>query len=155
LSDSWILLAGTLGRLVSGWRARFGAAGKSPEHLRLGVRGEKLACAFLRREGYKILYRNFRGRRGGEVDVICRDKDTLVFAEVKTRTREDFGRPADAVNAVKQKLIARGALAWLQLLDNPEILVRFDVVEVVLSDENEPRIELVRNAFQLPAPYIY
>jgi putative endonuclease len=137
------------------WRARFSRATQSPEHLRLGTRGEKLACAFLRREGYKILYRNFRGRRGGEVDIVCRDDDTLVFVEVKTRTREDFGRPADAVNAAKQKLIARGALAWLQLLDNPDILVRFDVVEVVMSAEGEPRIELVRDAFQLPAPYIY
>jgi putative endonuclease len=141
--------------LSKDWRSRFWRATQSPEHLLLGSRGEKLACAFLRREGYKILYRNFRGRRGGEVDIVCRDNDTLVFVEVKTRTREDFGRPADAVNAAKQKLIARGALAWLQLLDNPDILVRFDVVEVVLSDEREPRIELVRDAFPLPAPYIY
>lgn len=127
----------------------------SPEHLRLGTRGEKLACAFLRRQGYKILYRNFRGRSGGEVDIVCRDGDTLVFVEVKTRTREDFGRPADAINAAKQKLIARGALGWLQLLDNPDILVRFDVVEVMIGDDREPRMELVRDAFQLPAPYVY
>jgi putative endonuclease len=134
------------------WRARFAAV---PEHLRLGIRGEKIACSFLRRKGYKVLYRNFRGRRGGEVDIVCRDDDTLVFVEVKTRTREDFGRPADAINLAKQKLIARGALAWLQLLDNPDILVRFDVVEVVISENGEPRIELVRDAFRLPAPYIY
>lgn len=114
-----------------------------------------MACAFLRHNGYKILYRNFRGRRGGEVDIVCRDDDTLVFVEVKTRTREDFGRPADAVNAAKQKLIARGALAWLQLLDNPDILVRFDVVEVMIGDNGRARMELVRDAFQLPAPYIY
>ena len=137
------------------WRTAFAHSVQPPEHLRLGARGEKLACAFLRHEGYKILYRNFRGRRGGEVDIVCRDRDTLVFVEVKTRTREDFGRPADAINAAKQKLIARGGLAWLQLLDNPDILVRFDVVEVLLSDDGEPGIELVRDAFQLPAPYIY
>jgi putative endonuclease len=141
--------------IANRWRTRFGGRSKSPEHLQLGVRGEKMACAFLRREDYKILYRNFRGRRGGEVDIVCRDNDTLVFVEVKTRTREDFGRPADAVNAAKQKLIARGGLAWLQLLDNPDILVRFDVVEVVMAENGEPRIELVRDAFQLPAPYIY
>ena len=119
------------------------------------MRGEKLAAEFLRRQGYKILYRNFRARRGGEVDIVCRDLDTLVFVEVKTRTREDFGRPFEAVDAAKQKLIARGALAWLQLLDNPDILFRFDVVEVVLSDEPAPQIELLRDAFQLPSPYIY
>ncbi len=149
------LLDRSLATLSSAWRTRF-IRGQPPEHLRLGARGEKLACAYLRREGYKILYRNFRGRRGGEVDIVCRDRDTLVFAEVKTRTREDFGRPADAVNAAKQKLISRGALAWLQLLDNPDVLVRFDVVEVIIGGNGgPPRIELVRNAFQLPAPYIY
>jgi putative endonuclease len=141
--------------LANYWRAHFPHLAQSPEHLRLGARGEKLACTFLRREGYKILARNFRGRRGGEVDIVCRDDDTLVFVEVKTRTREDFGRPAEAINAAKQKLIARGALAWLQLLDNPDILVRFDVVEVIIAGNGEPRIELVRDAFQLPAPYIY
>ncbi len=147
--------AQTLGKLASRWRQRFAPPPESREHLRLGARGEKLACGFLRREGYKILYRNFRGRRGGEVDIVCRDDDTLVFVEVKTRSREDFGRPADAVNAAKQKLIARGALAWLQLLDNPDILVRFDIVEVMINDDGSARMELVRDAFQLPAPYIY
>src|SRR6267378_717063 len=120
--------------LTNRWRHRFSRSRELSEHLRLGARGEKLACAFLRRKGYRILYRNFRARHGGEVDIVCRDRDTLVFVEVKTRTREDFGRPVEAVNAAKRKLIARGALAWLQLLDNPEILVRFDVVEIVLAE---------------------
>lgn len=137
------------------WRNRFSHSKVLSEHLQLGARGEKLACDFLRREGYKILARNFRARRGGEVDIVCRDDDTLVFVEVKTRSREDFGRPAEAVNAVKRKLISRGALAWLQLLDNPDILVRFDVVEIVQTEDGKPRIELIRNAFQLSAPYIY
>jgi putative endonuclease len=101
------------------------------------------------------LYRNFRARRGGEVDVICRDNDTLVFVEVKTRTGEDFGRPFEAVNVAKQKLISRGALAWLQLLDNPDILFRFDVVEIILAEDAPPRIEVLRDAFKLPSPYIY
>lgn len=123
--------------------------------MQVGARGEKLACEFLRHNGYKILYRNFRARRGGEVDVICRDNDTLVFVEVKTRTSEDFGRPFEAVNLAKQRLISRGALAWLQLLDNPDILFRFDVVEIIVAEEAQPRIELLRDAFKLPSPYIY
>ncbi len=108
-----------------------------------------------RRHGYKILYRNFRGRRGGEIDIVCRDRDTLVFVEVKTRADEDFGRPIDAVDREKQIRISRGGLAWLRLLDDPDILFRFDVVEVLLSDDAKPRLELIQNAFQLPKPYIY
>ena len=83
-----------LGNLAIRWRKRFSRSVELPEHLRLGARGEKLARHFLRRNGYKILYRNFRGRRGGEVDIVCRDADTLAFVEVKTRTGEEFGRPA-------------------------------------------------------------
>jgi len=141
--------------LTNRWRHRFSRSRELSEHLRLGARGEKLACAFLRRKGCRILYRNFRARHGGEVDIVCRDRDTLVFVEVKTRTREDFGRPVEAVNAAKRKLIARGALAWLQLLDNPDILVRFDVVEIVLAEDGQPCFELIRDAFPLSAPYTY
>ena len=141
--------------LTNRWRHRFSRSRELSEHLRLGARGEKLACGFLRRKGYRILYRNFRARHGGEVDIVCRDRDTLVFVEVKTRTREDFGRPFDAVNRAKQQHISRGGLAWLRLLDNPEILFRFDVVEVLIAESAAPRLELIRNAFQLPEPYIY
>ena len=124
-------------------------------HLRRGARGEKLACRFLRHNGYKILYRNFKGRSGGEIDIVCRDDDTLVFVEVKTRTREDFGRPVAAVDRQKQKRISRGGLAWLRMLDNPDILFRFDVVEVIMTDDAKPRLELIKNAFPLSKPYLY
>ena len=139
--------------LSNRWRSRF--SNSRPQHLRLGTRGEKLACQFLKRNGYKILYRNFRGRTGGEIDIVCRDGDTLVFIEVKTRTSEDFGRPFDAVDRNKQKRIARGGLAWLRLLNDPDILFRFDVVEVIIAEGAEPRLEVLRNAFSLPEPYIY
>src|SRR5437764_12024742 len=144
-------LVRSIADLSNRWRSRFSPS--RPEHLRLGTRGEKLACRFLRRNGYKVLYRNFRGRSGGEIDIVCRDKDTLVFVEVKTRTREDFGRPFDAINRNKQKRIARGGLAWLRLLNNPDILFRFDVVEVIIVEGTEPRFELLRNAFSLPEPH--
>ena len=114
-----------------------------------------MAARFLRRQGFKILHRNFRGRHGGEIDLVCRERDTLVFVEVKTRTREDFGRPVEAVNRQKQHRISLGAFAWLRLLGNPDILFRFDVVEVIVAAGAAPRIELIRNAFQLPEPYIY
>ncbi len=122
--------------------------------MRLGERGEKLAAQFLRRSGFKILYRNFRAPHGGEVDIVCRDDDTLVFVEVKTRSSEDFGSPAEAVNRDKQKLIARGAMAWLRLLDHSDVFFRFDIVEIVI-EENVPRFSLIKNAFELPEPYLY
>jgi putative endonuclease len=87
--------------------------------------------------------------------VVCRDKDTLVFVEVKTRAREDFGRPVEAVDREKQKRISRGALAWLRMLDNPDIFFRFDVVEVIAVDGAKPRVELIKNAFPLSKPYLY
>jgi putative endonuclease len=126
-----------------------------PEHLRRGARGEKLACRFLRSHSYKILYRNFRARGGGEIDIVCRDADTLVFVEVKTRRDENFGRPIEAVDRQKQMRVSKGGLAWLRLLDNPDIVFRFDVVEVLLPDEGDPHFELIQNAFELSQPYIY
>jgi putative endonuclease len=150
-------LARSIADLSNRWRNRFSLSKNWSKsvHRRRGERGEKLACRFLRHNGYKILYRNFKGRSGGEIDIVCRDNDTLVFVEVKTRTREDFGRPVAAVDRQKQKRISRGGLAWLRMLDNPDILFRFDVVEVIVADDAKPRLELIKNAFPLSKPYLY
>jgi len=122
----------------------------------VGKLGERLAARYLSKEaGMKILYRNFRAPKGGEVDLICRDSDTLVFAEVKTRTSLRYGRPAEAVNKKKQMLIVRGALEWLRQLDHPDLLFRFDIVEIVLTDKQVPDINLIQNAFNLPEHLIY
>lgn len=142
----------TLPSLWQRCRAKFSPG--SPEHLRRGALGEKLAARFLRKRGYKVLYRNFRGRSGGEIDIVCRDGDTLVFVEVKTRGSEEFGRPFDAITSDQKRRISRGALAWLRMLDNPEILFRFDVVEVVMTASEKPEVELIRNAFALAEPYV-
>ena len=103
---------------------------------------------------HKILYRNFRAQHGGEVDLVCRDKrhNELVFVEVKTRSSEEFGRPLDAVDQKKRRLILRGAMTWLKMLDMPDIVFRFDVVEVVMPGEVVRHIE---NAFRLPEDYSY
>ena len=150
-------LARSIAGLSNRWRNHFSHWRSSIKsgHLRRGVCDEKLACRYLKRSGYKILLRNFRGRSGGEIDVVCRDKDTLVFVEVKTRGREDFGRPFEAVDREKQKRISRGALAWLRMLDNPDILFRFDVVEILIAGDAKPRVELIKNAFPLSKPYLY
>jgi len=122
-------------------------------HIELGAWGEEVAAKELKRRGFKILYRNYRGPYGGELDLICRDRETLVFVEVKTRSSEEYSRPLDAVNRKKQKLIQRGALAWLRLLGLPDLTFRFDVVEVIAS--KPPEIRLIENAFQMPAWFRY
>ncbi len=93
-----------------------------------------------------MLYRNYRPKGGGEVDLVCRDGETLAFVEVKTRSSDEFGRPADAVNAEKRELIARGARSWLRLLGGRDVVVRFDVVEVI-AGRGAPEITLHKAAF--------
>ena len=142
---------------MSRWRSVFSISqSKTSSHIELGRRGEKLAARYLRSNGYKILYRNFRAPKGGEVDIVCREKKTktLAFVEVKTRSSAEFGAPAHGVTPGKQHLISRGALAWLRMLDNPDIIFRFDIVEV-LVEKSGVTISLIRNAFQLSDPYIY
>src|SRR5947208_13934233 len=150
-------LARSIADLSNRWRNRFSRWKSSPRaaHLGRGARGESVACRYLKRNGYKVLVRNFRGRSGGEIDIVCRNNDTLVFVEVKTRARQDFGRPVEAVDREKQKRISRGALASLRMVDNRDILFRFDVREVIIADNAKPRMELIKNAFPLSRPYLY
>jgi len=111
----------------------------------IGRRGEKIARMWLRSKGAKVLYNNFRAPQGGEVDIVAREGDLLLFTEVKTRTSTDFGRPLDAVNRAKRKLIRRGANEWLRLLGTREIPWRYDVIEVVLIEGERPRVNRVEN----------
>lgn len=121
----------------------------------LGQWGEQVAARHLQQNQYRILYRNYRARHGGEVDLVARHKPTanLCFIEVKTRSSEDYGRPSDAVDWKKQRLIVRGALDWLRLLDHPEVIFRFDIVEVVAT--TPPKVEIIENAFELPGDIYY
>jgi len=138
----------------SRWIFRSTDHDQNAAHL-LGSKGERLAARHLARNGYKVLYRNFRNRNGGEVDIVCRDRrsNELVFVEVKTRRSRDFGAPSHAVNDEKQRLIARGAIAWLRLLEWPDIRFRFDIVEVIDSGTGPVEINVIENAFALPEPY--
>jgi len=116
----------------------------------VGEFGEQIAAKWLRKNGRKVLYRNFAAPEGGEVDIVCRHKDTLAFNEVKTRTSVGLHRPADAVNADKQELIQRGAKRWLDMLGRPVIAFRFDIVEVLLIEGEPPRVNVIERAFTMP-----
>src|SRR5438309_3121040 len=104
-----------------------------PDHLRHGQLGERAAKRHLRHLGLKFLTANFRSARG-EIDLVFRDGDCLVFVEVKTRSSESWTRPAAAVNARKRRLLSQTALDYLKLIKNPPVKIRFDIVEVILSD---------------------
>src|SRR5450755_3599938 len=103
-------LSDSIAAVSKRWRNHFVSG--APDRALRGKAGVKLAARFLRKQGYKILHRNFRGRSGGEIDIVCRDGDTLVFVEVKTRSSEDFGRPIETITREQRERISRGGLAW-------------------------------------------
>jgi len=125
-----------------------------PEHLQRGRLGEGAARRHLRRQGLKFLTANFRSAHG-EIDLIFRDADCLVFVEVKTRSSEDWVRPAAAVDKRKRRLISRTAMDYLKLLDHPAIRIRFDVVEVLLAEGAVRDVRHLPNTFSLTRPYRY
>ena len=136
-------------RLISRLLRRFRLPAPLAPHLKLGRQGEAAAERFLKKQSFKILYRNFRARGGGEIDLVCRDRkeQVLVFVEVKTRTNERFGTPHEAVNWRKRATVIRAAKEWLRLLDLPDVPFRFDIVEVVA--EPTQQIRLIRGAFEM------
>jgi len=124
---------------------------EKPLHLRYGELGERAAKKHLKRQGLKFLTANFRTPRG-EIDLICRDGDCLVFVEVKTRSSEEWTRPAAAVNAERRRRLTRAALDYLHLLRNPPVKVRFDIVEVLLSDGAVREVRHLPNTFAMERP---
>ena len=125
-----------------------------PENLRRGNLGERAAKKHLQKAGLKFLVANFRSDRG-EIDLICRDRDCLVFVEVKARSSEDWTRPAASVNARKRRLLSQTAFDYLRLLKNPEVKIRFDIVEVLLADGEVREVRHLPNSFSLSRPYRY
>ena len=125
-----------------------------PEHLRRGELGERAARKHLQKLGLKFLTANFRSPRG-EIDLVFRDGDCLAFVEVKTRSSEDWARPAAAVDARKRRLLSQAALDYLRLLKNPQVKIRFDIVEVLLAEGAVREIRHLPNTFPMARPYRY
>ncbi|MFA6350465.1 MAG: YraN family protein [Candidatus Omnitrophota bacterium] len=113
----------------------------------LGKAGEELAGEFLKKLGYRILFKNYRSPQG-EIDIVARDKDTVCFIEVKTRTNKEFGFPQESVTRQKQKKLELLATAFLKEKNLLDKRARFDVVSVLLVPGSlAPEIEVFRNAF--------
>lgn len=120
-----------------------------------GSWGERVAARYVRKQlRFKILGRNVRVGDHDEVDLICRDRDTLVFVEVKTRGSERHGRPMDSVDSRKRRALSRAAVRYVNKLKNPRVYIRFDVVEIIgKSDLAEIELHYITDAFQLEGGY--
>ena len=127
-------------------KLRVAAGRRFPQHLLSGQRGERLAYAHLKREGYRVIARNFRARHSkGEIDILGWDGDQLACVEVKTRKTADFGRPERFVGQEKRRHLIRAAHEFARRVGVETTRLRFDIVSITL--EPEVQIELLRNAF--------
>jgi putative endonuclease len=134
-------------RLLDFMGGQFSASQKSPEHLRIGARGEDEAYFQLRRMGYLIVARNFRSPRcHGEIDLMGWEGDTLCFIEVKTRTSHQVKTAEAAVDRHKRREAAEVAREYLKKLP-VSCQWRFDIVSVYyVGRTSRPQIETFRNA---------
>ncbi|MFC1825832.1 YraN family protein [Thermodesulfobacteriota bacterium] len=114
---------------------------------KFGKDSESLAVRHLKKNGYKILQQNYRTKLG-EIDIIAKDKQTLVFVEVKARKSGHFGNPKLAVTPKKQRKISMVALYYLKFTKQQNIKARFDVVTISFL-QNNPHVEIIKNAFEL------
>lgn len=122
---------------------------KDTKKIITGKEGEKIAAAFLKKNGYRIIEINFRCPIG-EIDIIAKEKDDLVFVEVKTRKSMELGYPEQAVGIRKQKKMSQLALWYLQKRKIADTNARFDVVAVTLIPEKN-EVKLIKNAFDFIA----
>ena len=117
------------------------------EKKEIGQRGEEMAVSFLKGLNYQILERNYRCKLG-EVDIIARDNDTLVFIEVRTRSSLDFGLPQESINRRKRHQISKVALEFMLRKKMKNIPARFVVFAITLEPGKE-KVDHIKDAFEL------
>ena len=122
---------------------------KDTKKIITGKEGEKIAAAYLKKNGYRIIEINFRCPIG-EIDIVAKEKNDLVFVEVKTRKSIELGYPEQAVGIRKQKKMSQLALWYLQKRKIADTNARFDVVAVTLIPEKN-EVKLIKNAFDFIA----
>jgi len=110
-----------------------------------GILGEKLAKDFLKKKGYRIIETNYRCPEG-EIDIVARHNDSLVFVEVRTKTSLEFGSPEESITPTKQERLKSTAYRYQQTHNNLPPLWRIDVVAIELTRGKLSRIELIENA---------
>lgn len=110
----------------------------------IGKNAEQLACNYLKSLGYKIISQNFT-IRGGEIDIICKDKEILVFIEVKARFSHEYGLPEESITPWKLKALKKTALFYNQKINWGDKPYRFDLLAIDFWQSNEPRFNLIKN----------
>ena len=113
----------------------------------VGRSGEDIASKYLEDNGYEIIARNFYCKQG-EIDIVAKDKNELVFVEVKTRTNEIYGRPVDAITPYKQKHLIKSIEYFLYKYKLENVFIRIDVIEVYAENENKYEINHIKNAIE-------
>jgi len=137
------------GRILLGFlRRKAPSQSAIPHHLSLGARAERIALSYLKRKGYRLLARNYR-THGGEVDIIAKHKDEIVFAEVKSAISHPAFYPRDKVDEKKQRKIVQVAEIYLRRKGLSGARVRFDILEVSFKTPNDqkPKITHLERAF--------
>jgi putative endonuclease len=119
----------------------------------LGAHGEDLAAAYLEKHGYTILKRNYKTRLG-EIDIVAREEETLCFVEVKMRTNPLEESLLEAITPKKQRKLSQIALCYLKEKNIVDCDARFDVLTID-SASGDDKIELLKDAFALSAPYFF
>ena len=138
-------------RLLHNWNCPW-ADDTRPKGGYLGEYGELVAASWLRAQGYKVLRRRFRMGAGGEVDIVCRKAELLVFVEVKSALHTGSGRPARRINEHKRRMLRRMAQLWLRRLGR-EVPSRMDIIEVLLPPGGRPQVNHIPGAFPLSAQH--
>lgn len=119
-----------------------------------GRRGEEEAVSYLRKNGYKIIERNYKTKLG-EIDIIADYKGCVCFVEVRAKNSLSFGLPEETIIKRKQLQISKAALLYIKKYKLQDKSCRFDVVSIQNIDSAEPEISLIKNAFELDARYSY
>lgn len=119
---------------------------KNMHNKTIGMRGEDAATKFLENKGYSILDKNWKCKMG-EIDIVAKDEETIVFVEVKTRTNVENGLPEDAVGPKKRKKYETLAAMYLQDHDYIDMSVRFDVIGIMVLKKDRCFIRHHINAF--------
>lgn len=121
----------------------------------LGELGEEIACKYIQSKGMLLLQKNF-SCKAGEIDIIAKDKENIVFIEVKTRTSDKYGKPSEAVSIAKQRKIVKTALWYMSQKHLFDYMSRFDVIELLQDSEAALfKINYIKDAFQYSGRYGY